>query len=184
MLWLGLLAGCAGPSAPSAADMLVAGSNDAAPRLVIEGDRVVRVTIPLDFLTLPQAVREAAEAVLEDGQLVFCGVEKGDRGDGYLVEKRYTEPAPHERAVLINGEGRVLSRSQTLSVSKAPEEVLATALRCGSFVERVEVVFTPSGAPRWEVLVRDRDGRSFACTIRSSGELVRRRRRAIGRVDS
>ena len=184
LLWLGMLAGCAGPSAPSAADMLVAGSNDAAPRLVIEGDRVVRVTIPTDFLALPQAVREAAEAVLEGGQLVFSGVEKGDRGGGYLVEKRYTEPVPHERAVRIDGAGRVLSRSRTLPVSQAPAEVLATALRYGSFVERVEVVFTPSGAPRWEVLVQDRDGRSFACTIRSSGELVRRRRRATGRVDS
>ena len=69
LLWLGMLAGCAGPSVPSAADMLVAGSNDAAPRLVIEGDRVVRATIPTDFLSLPQAVREAAEAVLEGGQL-------------------------------------------------------------------------------------------------------------------
>ena len=153
-------------------------------RAVLSGDRVISLVSPTELSALPSAARRACEAALPGGALLFCGEERTPRGQAYRVEKQYAEPWPHERAVVVSEGGEVLERSQTVPVARAPKHILATATRCGSYVERVETIERLSTPPHWLVQVQDRDGQVYAAKILSNGELDAVRRRTMCRVDS
>lgn len=183
-VWLILLAGCASPAGPSLGELLADSAIGQSARITIEGDAVVAFATPADFRALPAEARKTCDTVAPEGTLLFCGVERGPRGEGFRVEKRYDEPSPHERSLLVDELGKVLERSHTLPVSQTPQHVLATALRCGPFVERVEIVSGPVREEYWRVLVKDRSNRRFTATIDLDGDLLHLRRRTASRVDS
>jgi len=187
-VWLSLLAsclaGCASPGTPSLGELLADSASGQPARITIAGDEVVAFATPVDFRALPPAARKTCDTVAPDGTLLFCGVERGPRGEGFRVEKRYDEPSVHERSLLVDEHGKVLERSHTLPVSDTPKHVLATALRCGRFVDRVEIVSGPVREEYWLVLVRDRRGREFTATIGLDGSLRHQRRRTESRIDS
>lgn len=183
-VWLIFLAGCASPGTPSLAELLAEAETNQQARIIVSGNQVVAFATPVDFRVLPAAARKTCETVAPEGTLTFCGVERGPRGEGFRVEKRYLEPTPHERALLVDADGRVLERSHTVPVAQTPQHVLATALRCGKFVERVEIVSGPVREEHWQALVRDRDGRMFSVIIGLDGTLELKRRRSQSRVDS
>ncbi len=182
--WLLLLTSCATPGARAVGDLLSEAQADGEPRITIDGGAVVTVASPVDYRALPAAARQTCEALAPDGALVFCGVERGARGEGYRVEKRYEAPVPHRRSVLVDGDGAVLERSHTLPTSDAPQEILAAALRYGSFVQEVEIISGPTREEGWRVLVSDRRGRAFSVALDLYGRLVGLRRRTRARVDA
>lgn len=182
--WLLLLTGCASAPGPSLGELLRDAVVGEHARLTVEGDQVVAFATPFDYRALPAAARKTCDTVAPEGALLYCASERGPRGAGFRVEKRYQEPVPHERSLLVDAAGRVLERSHTLPVSDAPQHVLGTALGCGPFVERVEIVSGPVREEFWRVLVKDRRGRVFTATIDLGGELLHLRRRSQSRVDS
>lgn len=181
---LALFAGCTGTALQPASAMLADAIAGARTRLTISGDQVVSVVTPIDLRALPAAARAACEAEAPGGVVTFCGSERGLQGRGYRVEKRLSEPSPHERSMLVTEDGRILERRRTLPLTSAPEPVLATALAYGSFVDRVEIVAGPGRDERWVVIVKDREGETFAVEVELDGRLRRARRRTVGRVDS
>ena len=124
------------------------------------------------------------EEMAPGGTLLFCASERNARGRGYRVEKRFMKPTPHDRSLFVTADGDVLEQRRTLPITEAPKPVLATALKCGSFVERVEIVSATSGDEHWQVLVRDRGGKHFTVTIELNGQRRGLRRRLVGRIDS
>ena len=183
-VWLFLLAGCASPGTPSLGELLADSAIGSSARITVDGDQVIAFATPADYRAMPPEARKTCDTVAPAGTLLFCGVERGPRGEGFRVDKRYEQPIRHERSLLVDDQGKVLERSHTLPVSETPQHVLATALRHGPFVERVEIVSGPVREEHWHVLIRDRQGRVFCATIDLDGELLHLRRRTQSRVDS
>lgn len=180
------MAACAGAEviAPTASQVIAESSDDAPARLTISGDEVVAIASPIDVRALPASVRLACDAVAPGGTMIFCAKERNARGRGYRVEKRFVQPAPHDRSLFVTVDGDVLEQRRTLPISEAPQPVLAAALKHGSFVERIEIVAGPDHDEHWQVVIRDRDSRQYAVTVELNGQLRNVRRRLVGRVDS
>lgn len=153
-------------------------------RLTITGNQVVAIATPVDYRALPNIARTTCEAVAPNGELTFCGQERGPRGHGFRVEKTYRKPAGHIRSVLVDVAGTILERSHTVPLGKVPQHVLAAALQLGTFVESAEIVSGPAREEFWRVVVKDRRSRVFVARIDLEGELLAQMRRTLGRVDS
>ena len=180
------VAGCAGAevNGPTTSHLIAESSDDAPTRITISGDEIVALASPVDFRAMPAATRRTCEEMAPGGTLLFCASERNARGRGYRVEKRFMKPTPHDRSLFVTADGDVLEQRRTLPITEAPKPVLATALKCGSFVERVEIVSATSGDEHWQVLVRDRGGKHFTVTIELNGQRRGLRRRLVGRIDS
>ncbi|MCK5941071.1 MAG: hypothetical protein KAI24_03800 [Planctomycetes bacterium] len=183
-VWLLLLAGCASSGAASLDELLADSAIGQPARLTVDGGAVVAFATPVAYRALPPAARLTCDTIAPDGELTFCAFEHGARGAGFRVEKRYGDPDPHDRSVLVDEHGAVLERSHTLPVARVPQHVLATALTIGTFVESAAIVSGPVREEFWRVLVKDRRGRTFALTIELDGQLRANRRRKQARVDS
>lgn len=177
-----LLTACEFTGGPPAPNQLA--NAEGPTRMTVSGDRVVSIVSPLEFGAIPSAARQACEAEAPGGVLLFCGVERGARGPSYRVEKQYAEPWPHERALLITDRGVVLEQGRTLPIARAPKHVLAAALRCGSYVERVEIVSSATGDEYWLAQVKDRRGQAYCAKITLDGTLDTVLHRTLCRVDS
>jgi hypothetical protein len=60
----------------------------AAVRILLEEGEPAQWIIPIDFESVPVAVRRAAEAVLQSGELAFVGQVHGGSEAAYFLEKR------------------------------------------------------------------------------------------------
>ncbi|HEB54279.1 MAG TPA: hypothetical protein ENI87_13585 [bacterium] len=183
--WLAATPGCVGGPEPlSTRELLATADPSAPPRLVLDDDRVIATACPIVPAELPPPVCTTLAAIAPDGELAFVAREHGPRGDGFRVEKRYDEPVPHVRSLLIDANGTVLERAHTLPLPRVPKPVLATALRHGQTVERAAIVSGPLVAEHWSLLVSNRHGRQFVVTVGLDGTPlgVRRRHRCV--VDS
>ena len=182
--WSLCLLACASP--PGVAPTTPGAAADEPPpaRLTLAGDEVVAVATPTDLRGLPLAARTTVEAIAPEGELLFCGRERGPRGPGYRVEKRYEEPVPHVRSVLVDADGAVLERGHTLPLPDVPHHVLAAALTVAPFVESAEIVSGPTDEEFWRLVVRDRREHTFLVTVGLSGRTLSVHRRSAARVDS
>lgn len=181
-LWLIALAACSTP--PVAAERLAKAEPNQVARLTLAGDRVIALAVPVDFRSLPALARTTCDAIAPDGRLLFCAREQGPRGDGYRVERGYTEPFEHHRSVLVDVGGAVLERSHTLPLKKVPQHVLAAALTNSTLVESAEIVSGPRREEYWRIVTRDRRGRVFVVRVDLEGNELSRLRRNQSRVDS
>mgnify|MGYP003674048535 FL=1 len=181
-LWLIGLAGCT--ATPSSASLLADAEPNQPVRLLIAGDRLLSTAVPIDFHAVPALARTTSEAIAPDGVLEFCAHEIGPRGEGFRLEKRYEEPFPHVRSVLVDMLGNVLERSHTVPVAKVPQDVLGAALSSGTFVDSVAIVSGPVQEEFWHVVTKDRRGRIFVITVDLDGNVLSQVRRNQSRVDS
>ena len=74
-------------------------------RILLEDGVPAQWIIPIDLDSVPVAVRRAAEAVLQGGELVFVGQIHGGSEEAYFLEKRY--PEAHTRKAIIAKDGRI-----------------------------------------------------------------------------
>lgn len=178
-------ASCTGTSGASTslARLLAESPPGAAARLWLSGDRIVAAAAPLGPGSLPPAVRTSLDAVAPGGATTFVGREWGARGDGFRIEKHYTEPA-HSRSALLAADGAVLERAHTVPLAEVPQNVLATALRTGPTIDEAWIVSGPVAEELWHFVVRDRGGRVFTVRVGLGGEPLGRLRRTTANVES
>jgi hypothetical protein len=181
-LWLIALAGCTASS--SSAHLLMDAEPNQAVRLAVIGDRIISTAVPVDLRTVPALARTTVDAIAPDGVLEFCGREVGPRGEGFRLEKRYEQPFPHLRSVLVDELGRVMERSHTRPIGKVPQDVLGAALQVGTLVESAAIVSGPVHEEFWRVVTHDRRGRTFVVTVDLDGNVLSQLRRNQSRVDS
>jgi len=181
-LWLIALASCS--ATPVQAELLAEAEPNQITRLTLNGDRVVALAVPIDFRSLPARARTACNAIAPEGRLLFCGREQGPRGDGYRVERGYSEPFEHRRSLLVDGGGAVLERSHTLPLAKVPQHVLAAALANNTVITSAEIVSGPVREEFWRLVAKDRRGRVFVVRVDLGGNELSRFRRNQSRVDS
>lgn len=181
-LWLIALAACSVP--PVSAERLSKAEPNQVARLTLDGDRVVTLAVPVDFRSLPALARTTCDAIAPEGRLLFCAREQGPRGDGFRVERGYSQPFDHYRSVLVDANGTVLERSHTLPLSKVPQHVLAAALTNGTSVDSAEIVSGPVREEYWHIIAKDRRGRVFVVRVDLEGNELSRFRRNQSRVDS
>jgi hypothetical protein len=178
-------ASCAGTGgvATSLSRLLAEAPHDTPARLWLAGDRIVAAAAPLGPGSLPPAVRTSLDAVAPAGTTTFVGREWGHRGDGFRIEKHYSEP-DHSRSALIAADGSVLERAHTLPLAEVPQNVLATALRTGPTIEAAWMVSGPVAEEYWSFVVRDRSGRVFAVRVGLGGEPLGRLRRLGAQIEA
>ncbi|HIE68651.1 MAG TPA: hypothetical protein EYP98_00020 [Planctomycetes bacterium] len=181
-LWLIALTACSAP--PVSAERLAEAEPNQVARLTLAGDRVVSLAVPVDYRSLPALARTTCDAIAPKGRLLFCAREQGPRGDGYRVERGYSEPFDHYRSVLVDARGAVLERSHTLPLTKVPQHVLAPALTNGTSIESAEIVSGPVREEFWRIIAKDRRGRVFVVLVDLEGNELSRFRRNQSRVDS
>ena len=181
-LWLIALVGCT--ATPSPANLLGHAEPKQSVRLSLAGNTVIGTAVPIAFRTIPQLARTTSEAIAPKGTLEFCAREIGPRGEGFRLEKRYEQPFPHVRSVLVDELGNVLERSHTVPVGKVPQDVLGAALGEGTVVDSAAIVSGPIREEFWRVVTQDRRGRIFVITIDLDGNVVSQLRRNQSRVDS
>jgi hypothetical protein len=183
---LALLAACSASRGVPAgfAEALAEAPEDAAARLVLEGDRITTAAAGVGRTALPEAVRTTIEAVAPRGELLFAGLEWGPRGEGFRVDKRYTHGTPHVRTVLVAPDGRVLERGHSVPIAQVPQAVLAIALRMAPLVDEAMIVSGAEVEEFWRCTVRDRAGRTFVATVGLDGRLLGRARRLRAQVDA
>src|SRR5690606_5917897 len=153
-------------------------------RLTLAGTTVTAAAVAVEYRTIPALARTTCEAIAPDGVLEFCGQENGARGFGFRIEKRYEQPFPHLRSVLVDATGEVMERSHTLPVADVPQHVLGAALAGGTLVDSVAIVSGPRKEEFWRIVTRDRRGRVFVITVDLNGNLMSKQRRHQSRVDS
>lgn len=181
-LWLIALAGCTATS--SAAHLLTDAEPNQAVRLTVAGDKVVSTAVSIDFRTVPALARTTCEAIAPNGVLEFCAREIGPRGNGFRLEKRYEQPFPHLRSVLVDKLGNVMERSHTVPIVKVPQGVLGAALQGGTSVQSAAIVSGPVYEEFWRIVTQDRRGRAFVVTVSLDGDVMSQLRRNQSRVDS
>ncbi|MBL8753941.1 MAG: hypothetical protein JNK15_11645 [Planctomycetes bacterium] len=179
------LAACASSWSPTSAT-LAARLEETPPgtacRLWLHGDRIVAAAVPIGPGAMPAAVRTAFEAVLPGGAQTFAGREQGPRGNGFRIDKSYTDPE-HLRTALVADDGSVLERAHTVPIAEVPQKVLATALRTGPAVDEAWIVSGPTTEEYWSIVLHDRTGRTFVVKVGLDGAPLGRVRRSAARVD-
>ncbi len=182
LLPLGACASSAVP--PTLAKWFSDAPGDATPRLMLAGDRIVAAAAPLGPGSLPPAVRTTFEAVAPGGETLFVGREWSERGEGFRLEKRYREGAVHTRSVLASPEGAVLERWHTVPIPQVPQQVLAAALQQGPLVDEARIVSGPEREEYWDLVARDRSGRTFVVRVALDGDLLATARRVSAQVET
>lgn len=173
-----------GRSLASMVQLRAEAPTDATARFTLAGDRIVASAVPLGPGTLPPGVRTTFEAVAPGGTTTFVGRETGPRGDGFRLDKVYTDGLRQTtRSVLADSDGRVLERWHTVPIPEVPQHVLAVALRTGPVIEEARIVSGPEREEHWTFLVRDRSARPFVVTVGLAGEPMGRLRRSQAVVD-
>jgi hypothetical protein len=181
-LWLITLAACS--AAPIRAGLLADAEPHQTTRITLDGDRIASLVVPIDFRGLPARVRTTLDAIAPPGNDLFCGREQGPRGDGFRVERGYSEPFEHRRSLLITAEGEVLERAHTMPLAKVPQHVLAAALTSATVIESAQIVSGPVQEEFWRLVAKDRRGRVFVVIVDLEGNELSRLRRNQSRVDS
>ncbi|MHC5065833.1 MAG: hypothetical protein ACYTG5_17860, partial [Planctomycetota bacterium] len=101
-------------------DLLDAPQNGAV-RVLIQDGEAVQWIVSLDPRTLPESVRRASEAVLQEGEFRFIGRFHGASEPAFFLEKTYPDQsADHVRKAIIADDGRILLRSHSLALSEVP----------------------------------------------------------------
>lgn len=179
------VAACVGPAGrPSFANLLQDAPSDVAARFELAGDHLVAAAVPLGPGSLPAAVRTTFDAIAPGGRTTFVGRESGGRGEGYRLEKAYTEGATtRTRSVLAAADGSVLERWHSVAIAEVPQQVLTVALRTGPTIEDARIVSGPEREEHWTFVVRDRGGRTFVVEVGLAGEPLGRRRRTNAVVE-
>ena len=179
------LAACAAAPVP---DDLQQWLQDAPPesaaRLTLRDGAVAAAAVAIDPRNLPATVRTALEAVAPAGKMTFCGREWSSRGDGYRIDKDYTDqPEPHTRSLLLAANGQVLERSHSVGIADVPQHILATALQTGPRIDVAHIVSGPEHEEYWLVIVRDRSDRSYRLHIGLEGQELSRSRTSPSRIE-
>lgn len=182
LLALGACASSAVP--PTLAKWFHDAPGDSTPRLLLAGDRIVAAAAPLGPGSLPPAVRTTFEAVAPGGETMFVGREWSERGDGFRLEKRYHDGVEHTRSVLASADGAVLERWHTVPIPKVPQQVLAAALQQGPLVDEARIVSGREREEYWDLVARDRSGRTFVVRVGLDGELLATARRVAAQVET
>ena len=162
-LWLITLAACS--AAPIRAGLLADAEPLQTTRITLDGDRIASLVVPIDFRGLPARVRTTFDAIAPPGNDLFCGREQGPRGDGFRVERGYSEPFEHRRSLLIAADGEVLERAHTMPLAKVPQHVLAAALTSATVIESAQIVSGPVQEEFWRLVAKDRRGRVFVVIV-------------------
>jgi len=182
-----LMAACStAPPRATAAEALAHGEPITAARMQLQGNEVVMLAVPIDPVELPAAARTTVDAIAPQGETTFVGRERGPRGEGFRVDKRYEteDGGVHTRSLLVDASGDVLERSHSVPVPDVPKHVLAAALGNGRYVDDVCIVSGPEREEHWALTVHDRRGRRHVVIVSLSGEELARWRRSDARVDA
>lgn len=163
--------------------LLAEAPQDVPARLWLDGNTLAAAAIAVGPGALPPAVRTTLEAVAPRGELLFQGRERGPRGIGFRIEKRYREgTAEHLRSALIADDGAVLERAHTLAIESAPQQVLAAALRVAPHVDQVWIVSGSAREEYYRCVTRDRLGHVLVVDLDLTGGVLAVRRRVAAEV--
>lgn len=165
--------------------LLAEAPNDSPPRLLLDGDRIDAVAVPLGPGALPPAVRTTFDAIAPGGTTRFVGRESSRRGDGYRVEKAYeSSGTASARSVLCTANGEVLERWHSVPIADVPQAAAAAALRVAPVIDEARIVSGPTSEELWSFTLHDRIGWTFVVEVALDGRLLRRARQLAARVES
>ncbi len=165
--------------------LLAEAPNDSPPRILLDGDRIDAVAVPLGPGSLPPAVRTTFDAIAPGGTTRFVGRESSRRGDGYRVEKAYeASGTASARSVLCTASGEVLERWHTVPIADVPQTAATAALRVAPVIDEARIVSGPTSEELWSFTLHDRIGWTFVVEVALDGRLLRRTRQLAARVES
>jgi hypothetical protein len=118
-------------------------------------------------------VRTAVDTIQPGGTALFAGREWGPRGEGYRIEKLYTEQGEeHFRSLLVAADGSVLERSHSVPLVSVPPAVVTAAMGSGPEILRLEIVSGPEHEEGWRATVKNRAGWTYEVLLTLRGSVL------------
>ena len=143
-------------------------------RIELSGERIVRLSVPIDEADLPENVQMTVAAIQPRGRTIEVARVWSDRGEGHQITVVYGEfGAAKQRSVLVGPNGEVLRRSHEISVDVLGDSVLGAVRSLGlGTIHRVEVVQEGAGEEYYRFELQGPKGnRSIAICALSGANL-------------